>query len=244
MSGIKHADRLTNRCDFGHTFSRKTLPKSSGSRRISKARNQHEVGSKQKPLLDVSFMLAEDTCFSKTSVDLQRTTWSYIPEDRTLHNRHCRKLKSRMRPPLYAFIWCRLCEWQATRKPQQWNCSFLFPAQELLDANAPERLRVATAVQVAGPCRQASLSVTCVGGQPLIAEQEPTGSWPNGQGVKEESLLPIQNWQQGNSRRSSLLTALHRHCNHFRDLSNITTTSEQTMGRRKQSKKWRMKEVN
>jgi hypothetical protein len=46
---------------------------------------------------------------------------------------------------------------------------------------------VATAVQTAERCRQAFLSVTCVGGQPLIAEQEPTGSWPSGQGVKEES---------------------------------------------------------
>jgi hypothetical protein len=115
---------------------------------------------------------------------------------------------------------------------------FYFLPRSCYDANAPEDLRVATAVQAVGPCRQALLSVTCVGGQPLIAEQEPTGSWPSGQGVKEESLLPIQNWQQGNSRRSSLLTgtstALHRHRNHFRDLLNITQLlSKQWVGGRK-----------
>jgi hypothetical protein len=53
---------------------------------------------------------------------------------------------------------------------------FCFLLRSCYDANAPENLRVATAVQAVEPCRQASLSVNCVGGQPLIAEQEPTGS--------------------------------------------------------------------
>jgi hypothetical protein len=35
-----------------------------------------------------SIMKMEDTWSSKTLVDLQWTTWHYIPEDRTLHN-HC-----------------------------------------------------------------------------------------------------------------------------------------------------------
>jgi hypothetical protein len=34
------------------------------------------------------------TCFSEKSVDFQRTTQSYITEDRTLHNHCCRHLKS------------------------------------------------------------------------------------------------------------------------------------------------------
>jgi hypothetical protein len=33
-------------------------------------------------------------CASQTSVDFKRTTWSYILEDRTLHNHRCEHLKS------------------------------------------------------------------------------------------------------------------------------------------------------
>jgi hypothetical protein len=36
----------------------------------------------------------EATCSSETSVDSQRTTLHYIPEDRTLHNHRCENLKS------------------------------------------------------------------------------------------------------------------------------------------------------
>jgi hypothetical protein len=36
----------------------------------------------------------EGTCASETSVDLQRTTRRYIPEDRILHNHLCEKIKS------------------------------------------------------------------------------------------------------------------------------------------------------
>jgi hypothetical protein len=36
----------------------------------------------------------EATFSSKTSVDFRRTTWCYIPEDRTLHNHCCENLKS------------------------------------------------------------------------------------------------------------------------------------------------------
>jgi hypothetical protein len=35
----------------------------------------------------------EATCSSQTSVDFQRTTRRYIPEDRTLHNHRCENLK-------------------------------------------------------------------------------------------------------------------------------------------------------
>jgi hypothetical protein len=31
---------------------------------------------------------------SETSVDFQRTTWRYVPEDITLHNQNCENLKS------------------------------------------------------------------------------------------------------------------------------------------------------
>jgi hypothetical protein len=37
---------------------------------------------------------AELTFFPVTSVDFQRTTWRYIPEDRTLHNHRCENLSS------------------------------------------------------------------------------------------------------------------------------------------------------
>jgi hypothetical protein len=36
----------------------------------------------------------EATCFSESSVDAQRTTRSYIPEDGTFHNHRCENLKS------------------------------------------------------------------------------------------------------------------------------------------------------
>jgi hypothetical protein len=36
----------------------------------------------------------EAACSSQTSVDFQRTRWSYIPEDSTLHNHRCENLKS------------------------------------------------------------------------------------------------------------------------------------------------------
>jgi hypothetical protein len=38
----------------------------------------------------------EATCSSKTSVEFQRTTRRYTPEDGTLHNHHCENLKSYM----------------------------------------------------------------------------------------------------------------------------------------------------
>jgi hypothetical protein len=32
-------------------------------------------------------------CCSETSVSLQRSTWRYIPEDRTLHNHRCENVQ-------------------------------------------------------------------------------------------------------------------------------------------------------
>jgi hypothetical protein len=45
-------------------------------------------------LLASSTLMMEATCSSETSVDFQRTTRRYIPEDRTLHNHWCENLKS------------------------------------------------------------------------------------------------------------------------------------------------------
>jgi hypothetical protein len=39
-------------------------------------------------------MKLEAICSSETSVEFQRTTQHYIPEDRTLHNNRCKDLKS------------------------------------------------------------------------------------------------------------------------------------------------------
>jgi hypothetical protein len=47
-------------------------------RRISQARNQRESGSKQRSTLKM-----EATCSSEMSVDFQRTTRRFIPEDQT-----------------------------------------------------------------------------------------------------------------------------------------------------------------
>jgi hypothetical protein len=41
-----------------------------------------------------STLKMEAACSSETPVDFQRTTWRYIPEDRTLHNHRCENLKS------------------------------------------------------------------------------------------------------------------------------------------------------
>jgi hypothetical protein len=48
--------------------------------RISQARNQRDRW--------------QATCSSETSVDFQRTTRRYIPDNRALHNHRCEKLKS------------------------------------------------------------------------------------------------------------------------------------------------------
>jgi hypothetical protein len=40
----------------------------------------------------------EATYFSETSVDFQRITRRYIPEDRTLHNHRCENLRSYIKP--------------------------------------------------------------------------------------------------------------------------------------------------
>jgi hypothetical protein len=67
-------------------------------RRISKSRNQREAACNQSCLLATCFTLIsclahssalkmEATYSSETPVDLQRTIWHYIPEDRTLQNK-------------------------------------------------------------------------------------------------------------------------------------------------------------
>jgi hypothetical protein len=40
------------------------------------------------------FLDSEDTCSSETSVDFQRTTRRYIPEDRIVYNQRSENLKS------------------------------------------------------------------------------------------------------------------------------------------------------
>jgi hypothetical protein len=40
-----------------------------------------------------STLKMEAICSSETSVDTERTTWRYIPEDGTLHNHRCENLK-------------------------------------------------------------------------------------------------------------------------------------------------------
>jgi hypothetical protein len=64
-------------------------------RRISEARNQREESSKLVSCLAYSSTLKlETTCSPETSVDFQRTTRHFIPEDKTLHNYRCENLRS------------------------------------------------------------------------------------------------------------------------------------------------------
>jgi hypothetical protein len=85
------------------------------SRRISQARNQHESRWQAEQLclhmlsrwflacLYSSTLKMEMTCSFKTSVNFQRTTHCYIPEDTILHKHNCGNLKfyiSSLRPKL------------------------------------------------------------------------------------------------------------------------------------------------
>jgi hypothetical protein len=45
-------------------------------------------------LITCFLSLKKATRYTETSADSQRTTWRYIPEDRTLHNHRCENLIS------------------------------------------------------------------------------------------------------------------------------------------------------
>jgi hypothetical protein len=51
-----------------------------------------------------STLKMEVICSSETSIDTQRTTRHYIPEDGTLHNYRCKNLKSHILPFLYCMV--------------------------------------------------------------------------------------------------------------------------------------------
>jgi hypothetical protein len=51
-----------------------------------------------------STLKMEEKCSSKMSVDFQRITRPYIPEDRTLHIHRCENLKSYMHERLFACL--------------------------------------------------------------------------------------------------------------------------------------------
>jgi hypothetical protein len=63
-------------------------------RRINQARNQREAGSKQRFTLAYSSTLKiEAICSFETFVHFQRTTRSYIPEDRNVHSHRCENVE-------------------------------------------------------------------------------------------------------------------------------------------------------
>jgi hypothetical protein len=51
-----------------------------------------------------SVLKMETICSSETSVDFQRTTWRYIPEDRTFHKDDCENLESYIEYTLAVWI--------------------------------------------------------------------------------------------------------------------------------------------
>jgi hypothetical protein len=64
-------------------------------KRISQARNQRGPRSKHSSCSAYSLTLQTEAIYSsETSVDTQRTTQRYIPEDGTLHKYRCENLKS------------------------------------------------------------------------------------------------------------------------------------------------------
>jgi hypothetical protein len=73
-------------------------------RRISQTRNQLCLPPAFTLVSCLAYTLTlkmEATCSLETSVDFQRTTWCYIPEDSTLHNHRCENLKSYKEPCLF-----------------------------------------------------------------------------------------------------------------------------------------------
>jgi hypothetical protein len=67
--------------------------------------------SKKPPALSLAYCSAyfstlkmEAICSSETSVDFQRTTQRYIPEDSTLHNHRCENLKSHSPHSFLGFV--------------------------------------------------------------------------------------------------------------------------------------------
>jgi hypothetical protein len=68
--------------------------------------NENNVCFHASCLLNLYFsnLKMEATCSSETSVDTQRTTRSYIPEDGTLHNDRCEDLKSDKTMYVFLFV--------------------------------------------------------------------------------------------------------------------------------------------
>jgi hypothetical protein len=86
-------------CETQPTFWRVTCRLHLQSRSISQARNQRESRWQAELCLIsclayASNLKIEATCSSETSVDFERTTRRYIPEDKTLHNHRCENLVS------------------------------------------------------------------------------------------------------------------------------------------------------
>jgi hypothetical protein len=118
VSPVKKKEQITEEyCLLGYNtvwsvenqpaFRRNILPPSSGSK--------NKVSKKPELCLPPAFTLVscsaysstlkmEAICSSETSVDFQRTTQRYIPEDGTLHNHRCENLKSYI-TKLFSKIW-------------------------------------------------------------------------------------------------------------------------------------------
>jgi hypothetical protein len=75
--------------------------------------DHHEAGSNVFRLPYSSTLKMEATCSSETSVDFQRTTQRYNPEDKTLHNHRCENLKS------YA-VWKKFADVSEEWTPSAW----------------------------------------------------------------------------------------------------------------------------
>jgi hypothetical protein len=67
-------------------------------------------GSKKRSACYQLHARASSTCSSETSVDFQRVTRRYIPQDRTLHNHRCENLESYTKNKLLLNI-CSLSSW-------------------------------------------------------------------------------------------------------------------------------------
>jgi hypothetical protein len=77
-----------------------SIPSSGSKNKPSKKPSWKQVASRTFAFTLVSFsaysptLKIEATCSSEMLVHFQRTTWRYVPEDRTLHNHGCKNLKS------------------------------------------------------------------------------------------------------------------------------------------------------
>jgi hypothetical protein len=128
--------------------------------RINRTRHQHESRWQEVSCSAYSSILKMEAIYSsETSIDFQRTTWRYIPEDSIVHNHRCENLKSYDYYSSSLFSWDSYFfraygyHWPVTPNPSLcsrfrclWLASFLFSL--IKTATRPTFINLKTEVYV------------------------------------------------------------------------------------------------